>query len=55
MTPDDDFLIDGLDCECDGADDTNYRCPNHHDDAEAAYWLALFLAAPAAIVMEVPA
>jgi len=36
------FLIEGLECECDGADDGAGRCGNHDDNAEVAYWYSVF-------------
>lgn len=35
MSPDDDFLLPGRSCEC----DVDYKCGNHDDEAEVAYWL----------------
>ena len=40
MSPDDGFLVEGRDCEC---DDT-FRCANHDDEAEQAYWHDQWLA-----------
>ena len=33
------WAIPGLDCSC----DAEYRCPNHDDRAELAYWEAQFV------------
>ena len=34
MSPDDGFLLPGRSCVC----DVDYRCGNHDDAAEEAYW-----------------
>lgn len=54
-SPDNGFLIEGLDCNCDGADDGAGRCGNHDDEAEEAYWLGQWSKLPPAIEINVTA